>query len=85
LRVADGTVSIEAIADSSMSRVLHRTELLTSLCAEPNLSLPRGALVQLMMGYAGWKELKALLPDVAVEPAVVPLVEVLFPKRSVYD
>jgi hypothetical protein len=36
-----------------------------------------------MMGYAGWKELKVLFPDVAVEPVVVPLVEVLFPKRSV--
>jgi hypothetical protein len=35
-----------------------------------------------MMGYAGWREMKCLFPDVAVEPAVVPLVDVLFPKRS---
>ncbi|KAJ7119554.1 hypothetical protein C8R44DRAFT_877974 [Mycena epipterygia] len=50
---------------------------------KPGLSLPRGALVQLMMGYAGWRELKDVFPDVVVEPALVPLVEVLFPKRSV--
>jgi hypothetical protein len=38
-----------------------------------------------MVGYAGWRELKALFPDVAVEPAVVPLVDVLFPKRNVWS
>jgi hypothetical protein len=36
-----------------------------------------------MMGYAGWRELKAVFPDVAVESTVVPLVDVLFPTRSV--
>ncbi|KAJ7080069.1 hypothetical protein C8R43DRAFT_965755, partial [Mycena crocata] len=40
-------------------------------------------LMQLMMGYAGWRDLKATTPDVGVEPAAVPLVDVLFPKRSV--
>ncbi|KAJ7270188.1 hypothetical protein C8J57DRAFT_305219 [Mycena rebaudengoi] len=50
---------------------------------KPHVSLPRGALTQLLMGYAGWRELKALSPDVIVEPAVLPLVEVLFPRRNV--
>jgi len=53
--------------------------------SKPNLTLPRGALVQLMMGYAGWRELKALYPDVAVEPVLVPLVDVLFPQRSLWS
>ncbi|KAJ7126160.1 hypothetical protein C8R44DRAFT_874538 [Mycena epipterygia] len=68
LRVAAGTVSVEPSAERKPG---------------VGLSLPRGALVQLMMGYAGWRELKDIFPDVAVEPALVPLVEVLFPKRSV--
>ncbi|KAK7038311.1 hypothetical protein R3P38DRAFT_2905563 [Favolaschia claudopus] len=51
---------------------------------KPNLTLPQGALIQLMMGYKGWRELKEVYPDVAVEPAVVPLVDVLFPKRRVW-
>ncbi|KAJ7919654.1 hypothetical protein B0H13DRAFT_1868413 [Mycena leptocephala] len=50
--------------------------------SKPTLSLPRGALTQLLLGYASWNELKVLSPDVAVEPSVVPLVEVLFPKRA---
>ncbi|KAF8205460.1 hypothetical protein K438DRAFT_1963903 [Mycena galopus ATCC 62051] len=59
LRVADGTISM-APADTKQD-------------PKPNLSLPRGALVQLLMGYLSWRELKAVFPDVAVEPAVVPL------------
>ncbi|KAJ7121730.1 hypothetical protein C8R43DRAFT_1136415 [Mycena crocata] len=50
---------------------------------QPNISLPRGTLVQLTLGYAGWRELKDTTPDVSVEPAVVPLPEVLFPKPSI--
>ncbi|KAJ7926170.1 hypothetical protein B0H13DRAFT_1972934, partial [Mycena leptocephala] len=68
LRVANGVVSVgPANAEQD---------------PKPNLSLPRGALVQLMMGYTGWRELRAVLPDVAVESGVVPLVDVLFPKRQ---
>ncbi|KAJ6586344.1 hypothetical protein DFH09DRAFT_255372 [Mycena vulgaris] len=69
LHIADGAVSV-APADSGAH-------------TKPNVSLPHCALVQLLMGYARWDELKRLFPDVAVEPAAVPLVEVLFPKRSV--
>ncbi|KAJ7726151.1 hypothetical protein DFH07DRAFT_244910 [Mycena maculata] len=68
LRVADGVVSVGRPSPESNAR--------------PNLSLPRGALVQLMLGYMGWGELKSVFPDVVVEPAVVPLVEALFPKRE---
>ncbi|KAF7341104.1 hypothetical protein MVEN_01844600 [Mycena venus] len=71
LRIANGSVSV-APANAQQD-------------PKPNLTLPRGALVQLMMGYAGWRELKALYPDVAIEPAVVPLVDVLFPKRSFWS
>ncbi|KAF7366152.1 GNAT family N-acetyltransferase [Mycena venus] len=67
LRVADGLVTVApAIAGQA---------------PKPNVSLPRVPLIQLMMGYAEWQELKALFPDVAIEPAVQPLVEILFPKR----
>ncbi|KAJ7121734.1 hypothetical protein C8R43DRAFT_74001 [Mycena crocata] len=69
LRVVDGSVFVEPAVSGQGTK--------------PNLSLPRSTLVQLMMGYAGWRELKATTPDVGVEPAVVPLVDVLFPKRSV--
>ncbi|KAJ6537615.1 hypothetical protein B0H19DRAFT_371863 [Mycena capillaripes] len=72
LRVADGAVSVTPATNAKED-------------SKPNLSLPRGALVQLMMGYVGWRELKAVFPDVAVEPAVVPLVDVLFPKRSMWS
>ncbi|KAJ7627787.1 hypothetical protein DFH06DRAFT_1304459 [Mycena polygramma] len=65
LRVAAGTVSISVPPSES----------------KPTLSLPQGALIQLLLGYASWSELKAIFPDVSVDPAVVPLVEVLFPKR----
>ncbi|KAJ6622992.1 hypothetical protein B0H10DRAFT_2012273, partial [Mycena sp. CBHHK59/15] len=30
---------------------------------QPNVSLPRGALVQPLMGYAGWRALKDVFPD----------------------
>ncbi|KAJ7466144.1 hypothetical protein B0H11DRAFT_2048605 [Mycena galericulata] len=67
LRVADGLVTVApAIAGQA---------------SKPNVSLPRVPLIQLMMGYVEWQELKALFPDVAIEPAVQPLVEILFPKR----
>ncbi|KAJ7777528.1 hypothetical protein DFH07DRAFT_1056377 [Mycena maculata] len=67
LRVADGLATVApAIAGQAPA---------------PNVSLPRVPLIQLMMGYAEWQELKALFPDVAIEPAVQPLVEILFPKR----
>ncbi|KAJ7879055.1 hypothetical protein B0H14DRAFT_3435292 [Mycena olivaceomarginata] len=69
LRIADGAVLV-APANTEKD-------------PKPNLTLPRGALTQLMMGYAGWRELKAVFPDVAVESTVVPLVDVLFPTRSV--
>ncbi|KAJ6539832.1 hypothetical protein DFH09DRAFT_1368655 [Mycena vulgaris] len=50
--------------------------------AKPAPSLTRGALVQLLLGYASFAALQALQPDVAVEPALLPLVEVLFPPRQ---
>ncbi|KAJ7706723.1 hypothetical protein B0H17DRAFT_1192299 [Mycena rosella] len=67
LFVAGGAVSVEASVKTS----------------SPERHPPRGALVQPMMGYAGWRELKDVVPGAAVEPAAAPLVEVLFPKRSV--
>ncbi|KAJ7680072.1 hypothetical protein B0H17DRAFT_1138830 [Mycena rosella] len=45
-------------------------------------SLPRGALIQLLLGYAAFPALQALFPDAVVEPAMLPLVEVLFPPRE---
>ncbi|KAJ7649024.1 hypothetical protein DFH06DRAFT_1208800 [Mycena polygramma] len=65
LRVANGNVSVSAPSSGS----------------KPTLSLPHGALIQLLLGYRSWEELKAAFPDVSVEPALVPLVEVLFPRR----
>ncbi|KAJ6455566.1 hypothetical protein C8R47DRAFT_1166011 [Mycena vitilis] len=65
LRVAAGNVTVSALSAGS----------------KPTLSLPHGALIQLLLGYRSWEELKAAFPDVSVEPALVPLVDVLFPKR----
>ncbi|KAJ7031272.1 hypothetical protein C8F04DRAFT_1186122 [Mycena alexandri] len=70
LRVTHGAVSIVSAANAKSD-------------PDQKVSLPRAALIQLLMGYASWCELKKIFPDVAVEPAAVPLVEVLFPKRSV--
>ncbi|CAK5277116.1 unnamed protein product [Mycena citricolor] len=67
LRVSHGTVSI----DPTPSREV-----------EPNVMMPRAALIQLCMGYLEWRELKAVFSDFSVEGGVLPLVEVLFPKRS---
>lgn len=90
LRVTNGVVAVgPANAEQDPSACLscpsRKPTLFIVFYPEPNLSLPRGALVQLMMGYTGWRELKALFPDVAVEPAVVPLVDVLFPKRQMWS
>ncbi|KAJ7101888.1 hypothetical protein C8R44DRAFT_348668 [Mycena epipterygia] len=63
LRVAEGKVSVEDAPEGS----------------KPTLALPRGALIQLLLGYAPFAELKRIFPDVAVEPALAPLVDVLFP------
>jgi hypothetical protein len=48
----------------------------------PNVSLPHGALVQLLMGYRSWAELRAFVPDAIADPALVPVLEILFPKLS---
>ncbi|KAK7038306.1 hypothetical protein R3P38DRAFT_3182399 [Favolaschia claudopus] len=72
LQVVDGVVSSVASVDKKVD-----------LNFKPNVTLPGPALVQLMMGYVGWRELKSMLPDVWLEPAVVPLVDVLFPRREV--
>jgi hypothetical protein len=48
----------------------------------PNISLPHGCLVQLMMGYRSWEELCVSVPDVMADPALVPLIDILFPKMS---
>ncbi|KAJ7154138.1 hypothetical protein C8R46DRAFT_1356888 [Mycena filopes] len=70
LRVRHGAVSVVAAANTQPD-------------SEQKISFPRVALIQLLMGYANWCELKKVFPDVSLQPAVVPLVEVLFPKRSV--
>ncbi|KAJ7465969.1 hypothetical protein FB451DRAFT_1486183 [Mycena latifolia] len=67
LRVAAGTVSIEEDGDRD---------------TRPTLTLPRGALVQLLLGYASLSALQVLLPDAAADSAVLPLMEVLFPQRQ---
>ncbi|KAJ7465989.1 hypothetical protein FB451DRAFT_1261539 [Mycena latifolia] len=67
LRVASGTISIEEDGDRD---------------TRPTLTLPRGALVQLVLGYASLPALQAILPDAAADPTVLPLVEVLFPPRQ---
>lgn len=46
----------------------------------PNVSLPLGALTQLLMGYRVWKDIRPCFPDAVASPHLVPLVEVLFPK-----
>lgn len=46
----------------------------------PNVSLPRGALTQLLMGYRVWKDLRSGFPDAVASPHLVPLLEVMFPK-----
>lgn len=50
--------------------------------AGPNVKMPQGALTQVMLGYAGWEELKRTVPDVAIHRSVVRVVEILWPKRE---
>ncbi|KAJ6453897.1 hypothetical protein C8R47DRAFT_1167669 [Mycena vitilis] len=81
-----GTLHIAAPRALGGGVLLHLTAGTVSVSvpppeSKPTLSLPQGALIQLLLGYATWAELKAIFPDVSVDPVVVPLVDLLFPKR----
>lgn len=64
---------------------MHKFSSITGLAfgnGGPNVVLPHGALIQLLMGYKTWSQLKDFHPDVAAIPALVPMLEVLFPKLT---
>ncbi|KAJ7453538.1 hypothetical protein B0H11DRAFT_2326020 [Mycena galericulata] len=67
LRVADGGVSVDSPARARAPVGVGRESSASANSAPPpppltNFFLPRGALVQLLLGYTGWRELKAVFP-----------------------
>lgn len=68
------------IANCSISSVEEKKLAVSDLDKGLQIVAPRGALIQMLMGFSAWRELRRSIPDLVVHPAVVPVFEILFPK-----